>query len=225
MVNGFPLFHVAGAFVYGLSVLSSGGTLLVPGRMGMRNVAFMSGFWRQAKRSGITVIGGVPTLLSGLMGQPIDADVSKIRMALTGGSPLPPELADSFEAKTGMPVRNIFGMTETAGSIALESVYAERTPHCCGLPLPFSEIAVLPHNSGIASERLPVGQTGVVVVRGPNVSPGYTDADRNVGTFLDEGWLLTGDLGWIDKEERVYLTGRAKDVIIRGSHNLSLIHI
>ncbi|MGI9426610.1 MAG: AMP-binding protein [Hyphomicrobiaceae bacterium] len=222
VVNGFPLFHVAGAFVYGLSILSSGGTLLVPGRLGMRNAAFMGDFWRQAERTSVTVIGGVPTLLSGLMGQPVDADISNIRLALTGGSPLPPELADSFEAKTGIPVRNIFGMTETAGSIALESAHAERTPHCCGFPLPFSEIAILPHNSGDAdiSAQLPVGETGIVAVRGPNVSPGYTEASRNAGTFLDEGWLLTGDLGRLDEEGRLYLTGREKDVIIRGSHNI-----
>lgn len=227
VVNGFPLFHVAGAFVYGLSVLSSGATLLIPGRMGMRNAAFIGDFWRHAERIGVTVIGAVPTLLSGLMAREVDADISKIRVALTGGSPLPPELADKFEAQTGIPVRNILGMTETSGAIALESVHAPRVPHSCGFPLPFSEIAVLPQTardddagqSGM-SGRLPVGEPGIVAVRGPNVSPGYTEASRNIGTFLEDGWLLTGDLGRIDDEHLLYLTGRAKDVIIRGSHNI-----
>lgn len=222
VVNGFPLFHVAGAFVYGLSVLSAGGTILIPGRLGMRNTAFTGKFWQQAARIGITVISAVPTLLSGLLGRAIDADVSQIRAALTGGSPLPPELAERFTQTTGIPVRNIFGMSETAGAIALESIHADATPHCCGFPLPFSEVAILPHGSGETdpSAALPVGETGIVVVRGPNVSPGYTEASRNVGTFLDGGWLVTGDLGRLDKEGRLYLTGRAKDVIIRGSHNI-----
>lgn len=222
VVNGFPLFHVAGAFVYGLSVLSSGATLLVPGRQGMRNTAFVGNFWQHAERTEVTVIGGVPTLLSGLMGKAVDADISKIRLALTGGSPLPPELADKFELTTGIPVRNIFGMTETSGAIALESVYAKRTPHCCGLALPFSEISILPHNMHApdVSRQLPVGETGMVAVRGPNVSPGYTEISRNTGTFTDDGWLLTGDLGRVDEQQLLYLSGRAKDVIIRGSNNI-----
>ncbi|MBF9035719.1 AMP-binding protein [Rhodobacterales bacterium HKCCE2091] len=221
VLNGFPLFHVAGAFVYGLSVFSEGGTLVVPGRLGMRNAGFMGGIWRQVDRCGITVLGVVPTILSGLLSRPVDADISRVRAALTGGSPLPPELADAFERKTSIPVRNIFGMTETAGSIALESVRAPRTPLCCGFPLPFSEVAVLPHPGGEdPSYRLPAGETGIVAVRGPNVSPGYTDPSRNAGTFLPGDWLLTGDLGRVDAEGRLYLTGRAKDVIIRGSHNI-----
>ncbi len=222
VVNGFPLFHVAGAFVYGLSVLSSGATLVVPGRLGMRNTAFIGDFWRQAERLGVTAIGCVPTLLAGLMARPVDADVSRIRVALTGGSPLPPELADGFETRTGIPVRNIFGMTETAGSIALESVHADRQPLCCGFPLPFSQVVIVPYDGDEIdmSQPLPAGQTGIVAVRGPNVSPGYTDHSRNAGTFLDGGWLLTGDLGRLDDSGRLYLTGRAKDVIIRGSHNI-----
>ncbi len=222
VVNGFPLFHVAGAFVYGLSVLSSGATLVVPGRSGMRNTAFIGDFWRQAQRLGVTVVGCVPTLLAGLMARPVDADVSRIRVALTGGSPLPPELADAFESRTGIAVRNIFGMTESAGSIALESVHAVRKPLSCGFPLPFTEVAILPHTQDDAdlSQRLPVGHTGIVAVRGVNISPGYTEASRNAGVFLQDGWLLTGDLGRVDESGRLYLAGRAKDVIIRGSHNI-----
>lgn len=222
VVNGFPLFHVAGAFVYGLSALSAGSTVLIPGRLGMRNPRFVGSIWEQVERHRITVLGAVPTILSGLMGKPVDGDISGVRAALSGGSPLPTELAAGFEAKVGVPVRNIFGMTETAGAIALESVDAPRTPQCCGFPLPFSEVAILDHGRGAPdlTRKLPVGATGIVAVRGPNVSPGYTDESLNAGTFLDDGWLLTGDLGHVDHEGRLYLTGRAKDVIIRGSHNI-----
>lgn len=229
VVNGFPLFHVAGSFVYGLSTLSEGGTVLIPGRLGMRNAAFMGRFWQQAERHGVTVIAAVPTILSGLLGKPVDADISRIRGALTGGAPLPTELATAFEARTGVPVRNIFGMTETSGSIALESVHAPRTPQCCGFPLPFTEAVVVAHTSAPGTEPdhmpdpahpLPPGESGLVVVRGPNVSPGYTDPALDAGTFLPGGWLVTGDLGSLDAEGRLYLSGRAKDVILRGSHNI-----
>ena len=222
VVNGFPLFHVAGAFVYGLSVLSSGATLVIPGRLGMRNKAFMGSFWHQVERLGVTVLGAVPTVLSGLLASSIEADISSMRVALTGGSPLPPELADSFEQKTGVPVRNILGMTETSGAIALESVHADRVALSCGYPLPFMVVAIIPHGDAEPdlSQRLEVGETGIVVVRGPNVSSGYTEAERNAGTFLEGGWLVSGNLGRLDEEGRLYITGRAKDVIIRGSHNI-----
>ncbi len=220
VVNGFPLFHVAGAFVYGLSVLSAGATLLVPGRLGMRNRAFVGTFWAQVERRGITVLGAVPTVLSGLLDLPLDAGISSLRVALTGGSPLPPELAQAFEARTGVPVRNILGMTETSGAIALEPVHAPRVPHSCGFPLPFMDIAVLPQGVLDPAPGLPPGETGIVAVRGPNVSAGYTENIRNKGVFLEDGWLLTGDLGHLDEAGRLYITGRSKDVIIRGSHNI-----
>ena len=222
VLNGFPLFHVAGAFVYGLSVLSTGGCILIPGRLGMRNKAFLDDFWGQVERTGITVLGAVPTILSGLLAKSINADVHKVRAALTGGSPLPPELADAFEAKTNIPVRNIFGMTESSGSIALEPIHAERIPLSCGFPLPFSEIEIVDqaeYDNG-ALKPLSIGETGIVMIRGANISPGYTETSRNVGTFSDDGWLISGDLGHLDDNGRLFLSGRAKDVIIRGSHNI-----
>lgn len=84
------------------------------------------------------------------------------------------------------------------------------------------EVAIIPHGDAEPdlSQGLEVGETGIVVVRGPNVSLGYTEAERNAGTFLEGGWLVSGDLGRLDEEGRLYITGRAKDVIIRGSHNI-----
>ena len=222
VANGFPLFHVAGAFVYGLSALSEGSKILIPGRLGMRNPEFIATLWKQVERHRITIIAAVPTILSGLVGKPVDADISTARAALTGGSPLPTELASAFEQKIGIPVRNIFGMTETSGSIALESVHTQRTPNCCGYPLPFTQVAILEPGCDLPdpTQTVPAGVVGLVACRGPNVSPGYTETALNAGTFLTDGWLITGDLGSMDAEGRLYLTGRAKDVIIRGSHNI-----
>jgi len=119
LINGFPLFHVAGAFVYGLSVLSAGGTLVIPTRLGMRNRSFISSIWRQVERYRVTAIGGVPTVISALNSVAVDADISSLRVMLTGGSPLPTELAEAFERGTGKPVRNILGMTECAGVVTI----------------------------------------------------------------------------------------------------------
>ena len=221
LINGFPLFHVAGAFVYGLSVLSAGGTILIPTRLGMRNRVFIASIWKQVETHRVTAIGGVPTVISALNAVAVDADISQLRVMLTGGSPLPTELADAFERGTGKPVRNILGMTECAGVVAIEPFLAPRTPGSTGLRLPFTEVKVFRRSADTVDFSFPceVGETGIVALRGPHVGPGYSDTRRNSGTF-ERGWLISGDLGHVDAEGRLFITGRAKDVIIRGSHNI-----
>ena len=220
-VNGFPLFHVAGAFVYGLSMLAIGARQVLPTLTGMRNSGFVQRYWRFCEREGVTHLACVPTVLASLLNVPIDADISRIRAAYTGGSPLPGELAQRFEAATGIPVRNILGMTECAGLVSIEPLLAPRVPGSAGWRLPFTEVQAVPWREGeaVLAERCARGDTGVVVLRGPHMSPGYLDAARNAGMF-EQGWIVSGDLGHLDPEGRVHLTGRAKDVIIRGSHNI-----
>jgi fatty-acyl-CoA synthase len=220
-INGFPLFHVAGAFVYGLSLLAIGGTQLLPTVTGLRNPAFLRDYWKWCAREGVTALAGVPTLLAGLCNLPVDADVSRVRVAYTGGSPLPSELAARFEATLGIPVRNILGMTECAGLVSIEPAAGPRVPGSAGLRLPFTQVRVVPWREGRAqlAEDCAAGDTGVVVLRGPHVSPGYTDPARNGGMFEDD-WLVSGDLGHLDAQGYVHVTGRAKDLIIRGSHNI-----
>ena len=135
LINGFPLFHVAGAFVYGLSVLAAGGTILIPTRLGMRNRAFIETVWKQVEHYGVTAIGGVPTVMSALIAVGVDADISRMRLMLTGGSPLPTELADAFERVVKKPVRNILGMTECAGVVTIEPFHGPRVPGSTGLAL------------------------------------------------------------------------------------------
>ena len=220
-VNGFPLFHVAGAFVYGLALLAIGARQVLPTLTGMRNTGFVQHYWRFCEREGVTHLACVPTVLASLLGVPIDADISRIRAAYTGGSPLPTELAQRFEAATGIPVRNILGMTECAGLVSIEPLLAPRVAGSAGWRLPFTEVHAVPWRDGEAQldERCAADETGVVVLRGPHMSPGYLDAKRNAGMF-EQGWIVSGDLGHLDGEGRVHLTGRAKDVIIRGSHNI-----
>jgi len=86
LINGFPLFHVAGAFVYGLSVFAAGASIVDPTRLGMRNRAFVDQIWKQVARCGVTIVGGVPTVISALIAVPVDADISRLRLMLTGGS-------------------------------------------------------------------------------------------------------------------------------------------
>ena len=217
ILNGFPLFHVAGSFVYGLSALLSGAAVVLPTQLGLRNAAFMQQVWRFVERERVSVLATVPTVIAALNGIDAgDADLARVRLLLTGGSPLPTELAVAFEQRHRIPVRNILGMTECAGVISIEPFHAARNPGSCGLPLPFTTVQATRTDGTVCAPDEP----GVLRVRGPNVGPGYTDARRNAGTFSDDGWLITGDIGHVDAEGRVFVTGRAKDVIIRSSHNI-----
>jgi fatty-acyl-CoA synthase len=216
ILNGFPLFHVAGAFVFGLSTLLAGGEVVLPTRLGLRHAGLMARLGKVIEQRGITLLAAVPTVIAGLLSLNLDnAPLRSVRALLTGGSPLPDELAARFEQRHHIPVRNILGMTESAGVISIEPLAGPRTPGSCGLPLPFTEVRVLRGDGTLAA----LGEPGIVRVRGPNVSPGYTEAARDAGTFED-GWLVSGDIGHVDAAGRLFITGRAKDVIIRGAHNI-----
>jgi fatty-acyl-CoA synthase len=105
--------------------------------------------------------------------------------------------------------------------VSIEPAAGPRVPGSAGLRLPFTQVRVVPWREGRAqlAEDCAAGDTGVVVLRGPHVSPGYTDPARNGGMFEDD-WLVSGDLGHLDAQGYVHVTGRAKDLIIRGSHNI-----
>jgi fatty-acyl-CoA synthase len=216
ILNGFPLFHVAGAFVYGLALLLAGAEIVLPPPLGWRDPAFSKRVWAIVRERRVSLLATVPTVMSALLAAPREADDgASVRLLLTGGSPLPAELAARFEAETGIPVRNILGMTECAGVISIESAGEPRTPGSCGVPLDGTEVLAV----DAAGRACAAGESGVLRLRGPNVGPGYTDPARNPGTFED-GWLVTGDIGHVDAAGRVFVTGRAKDVIIRGAHNI-----
>ena len=222
IINGFPLFHVAGSFVYGLSTLMAGGEIVLPTLLGMRNPTLVKNYWKVVEQFGATLIAAVPTVVSTLLATPVDGeDLHTVRALLTGGSPLPTELANVFESRFAVPVRNIFGMTESSGVISIEPFHGPRAAGSCGLPLPFTRAkAIVPDGGPVdAQPALPPGETGVIVIRGPNVSPGYADPKRDGGTF-DSGWLVSGDLGHLTADGVLHITGRSKDIIIRGAHNI-----
>ena len=217
ILNGFPLFHVAGSFVYGLSALLSGAEVVLPTLLGLRNTRFVAQYWAFVERHGVSLLAAVPTVIATLLDVDMEGGCpDSVRALLTGGSPLPNELAHGFERRFGIPVRNILGMTECAGVVSIEPFLSPRTLGSCGLPLPFTEVKAV---SSEGRDCAPA-ESGILRLRGPNVGPGYTDADRNAGTFTEDGWLITGDIGHVDEERRVFVTGRAKDVIIRSSHNI-----
>lgn len=219
VVNGFPFFHVGGTMTVGLSVLSAGGHIVIPSPYGMRDPEAVERYWDLVRHFRMTVVGGVPTSIAAVTNswRP-DNDVSSVRMAITGGAVLPKAVGMRFEATTGIRIFETYGMTETAAAIAFNPGRGVRVAGSVGFRAPFSQTRIV--RLGSKDELCSIEESGSVQVRGPQVFPGYVDRAHNIGTLSADGWLTTGDVGYLSQEERLVLTGREKDLIIRGGHNI-----
>jgi len=222
IVNGLPMFHVAGTIFCGLAMFVAGAEVVILTPSGFRNPRVVADFWRIVERTGARMVGGVPTSLSAVVKvDPGDADFSRVRTNFAGASLLPRGAAEQMERITGKPIREVYGMTEAGGVICVDPTTRERVLGSAGCPLPFCEVQARPLVDGQISElACKPGQPGVLVVRGPNVSPGYKDAAQTRGLFTADGWLITGDVAKVDESGRVFITGRSKDLIIRSGHNI-----
>lgn len=217
-----PLFHVGGAFVGCLAALAAGAAIYLPTAFGMRNPDVVTHFWRILDRCGITITGIVPTSLGAVANVPVaGADLSRLRLVTTGASTCPPEIERRFLAAWGGDaVRQIYGMTEFAGAIT--QVPHDKAPDgaAVGLPVALAKVAVLADGQ-IYRGASPMGE---LLARGPQVFAGYVDAKQTDAAFY-EGWLRTGDRCHIEPSGQVLVTGRIKDLIIRGGHNIDPVMI
>jgi fatty-acyl-CoA synthase len=191
------------------------------GADGYRSPGTIPGFWRNVERFRASFFSGVPTIYSMLLGVPIDADVSSLRYALCGAAPMPPELIRRFEQATGVKILEGYGLTEGTCVSAINPRDGERPPGSIGLRLPYQQMkAVVVDDGGRYERDCATDEIGRLVIKGPNVFPGYKDEKANRGIWIADGWLDTGDLARQDAAGRFWLTGRQKDLIIRGGHNL-----
>jgi fatty-acyl-CoA synthase len=221
-INGYPLFHVAGVLPGSLSALSCGMETVIPTRALFRNRQVIANHWRLVEHHRVTLLSAVPTVLAALANVPLDADISSVRACRTGAAPLPPELAARFEQKFGVHVHEAFGMTETAGIASITPPGVTVPVGCVGLRLPYSQVRIvaLDAQGGASGRELPHGETGVILFKSPNLFSGFVDPQDDAKAFTPDGWLATGDLGWIDAQGQLNLAGRSKDLIIRGGHNI-----
>lgn len=218
VLNGFPFFHVGGTMTVGLAVLAAGGHVVVPSPYGLRPPQAIERYWDLVSAYRATVVSGVPTSIAAMTNSWHDGhDVSSVRMAATGGAVLPEAVGIRFEARTGIRLYETYGMTETAAAIAFNPGRGAPLAGSVGFRAPFSQTRIV----AIGGDA-PCGpdESGLVQVRGPQVFPGYVDPGQDVGTRGADGWLTTGDVGYLTADGRLVLTGREKDLIVRGGHNI-----
>ena len=223
LINGYPLFHVAGVLPGSLCSLAVGMETVIPTAALFRNRDVIQNYWKLVAKHRSTLISGVPTALAALAAVPLDgADISSVRSVRTGAAPLPPELAARFQREFGLAVRESLGMTETAGLSTVTPPGGEAPAGCVGWALPYAQFRVvaLDADGAPTAQELGTGEAGMVLYKAPNLFSGYLDAAETAKAFTADGWLITGDLGFRDTLGRLNLSGRAKDLIIRGGHNI-----
>lgn len=222
---GLPLFHVNAQLVTGLAPFSCGGHVVLATPQGYRHKGLLARFWRIADHYKIFAFSGVPTVFAALLQTPVgESDLSALQFGVSGAAPLPQETFKAFEARTGVRVLEAYGLTEAACASSINPPAGERRIGSVGLRLPYQPMAVfILGANGTVLRPANIGEIGVVAVRGPNLFAGYVDPAHDAGIWMDyrgERWLNTGDLGRQDAEGYFWLTGRKKELIIRGGHNI-----
>jgi fatty-acyl-CoA synthase len=208
--------------VTGLAAFHSGWEVVMLTPQGYRGKGVMQNFWKLVERFRANSFSGVPTIYGSLANLPLDgADIFSLRYAICGAAPLPAEVAKRFEAVAGIGLYEGYGLTEAACVSALNPICGPRRAGTVGLRLPYQQMKVWRIDStGNAVGECGPEEIGVIGICGPNVFPGYLRDKDNRGIWLQPGWLNTGDLGYLDEDGYLHLTGRAKDLIIRGGHNI-----
>jgi len=220
---GIPLFHSGGIVSRTLSPISRGITSVIVSPHGFRAPQSRENFWKLVERYRVTEVVAPPTMLAALIARPTGgADLSTLKKyANTGSSGLPAATARAFEEKFGVRLLANYGLTENTASAALSPRWGEPRYGASGIRLPYTSIkTVVVDRSGAYVRDGAEGESGVIAVKGPGVISGYVDESLNSGLFFPGGWLNTGDLGHIDADGYLWVTGRIKDLIIRGGNNI-----
>jgi fatty-acyl-CoA synthase len=217
-----PLFHVFACYPILMSMIGSGAHVVFPTPQGYRGEGVFDNFWKLVERYRVTYMVTVPTALAALMQRPVNADISSLKNAFSGSSPLPIELYNRFKKETGIEIIEGYGLTEATCLVSVNPPDGVKKIGSVGLIFPYCNVRILTRKGATEYRECAVDEVGEICVSNPGVYEGstYTEADKNKELFADGRFLRTGDLGRIDADGYLFITGRAKDLIIRGGHNI-----
>ncbi len=210
-----PIYHINGLCVSVLSTLISGGSLAVADKFSA------SKFWDQCAEARVSWFSVVPTIISHLLHSDVTPDCdtrARLRFGRSASAPLAPDVQTAFESRFNVPIVETMGLTETAAQILSNPL----PPGIRKIGSPGkafgNEACILAPNL----TPLPPDTQGEIAIRGPNVMRGYLkNPEVTQASFTPDGWLRTGDLGHVDKDGYIFVTGRLKELIIKGGENIA----
>lgn len=222
LLCGLPLFHVNAVILSGLTPFSVGAEVVLLSPSGYRDPSVLENFFAIVEHFKATSFSAVPTVYARLLeGGHQDRDLSSLKDAICGAAPMPTGVFQAFQKATGVRIQEGYGLTEATCASACNPKDGERRVGSIGLRLPYQEMkAARVSAQGEVMRDCKTDEVGAVLVRGPNVFAGYVRESDNRGVLLEDGWLDTGDLGRRDQDGYFWLTGRQKEIIIRGGHNI-----
>ncbi len=210
ILSVLPFFHLYGiAACLHLAVLLGATMILLP-RWDVKEVL------RTIHRLRPTLFPGVPTMYIAINHSPDLGryDLSSLRFCLSGAAPLPAEVQQEFERRSGSRMVQGYGMTEASPVTHLTPLVGETPLRSTGLPVPNTDVRIVDVETG--QHILPPGEEGEIIVRGPQVMKGYWRMPTETANVLRDGWLHTGDIGYMDERGFLYVVDRKKDMIISG---------
>ncbi|MEI4508683.1 AMP-binding protein [Sphingopyxis sp. CCNWLW253] len=222
---GLPLFHVGGGVIGTTRAMLLGHTLVLLTQAGYRSPAVVANFWKWAREYGFTQIITVPTAFGDLL-RAYDGGGHVVRFATAGASKLPPSLVEDYREALGIDLLEGYGMTECSGFCTANPRGLAVRAGSGGLQSPFYRVKIVALDEGQRFVRdCESGELGNIAVSGPGVFQGYTDPRQTqekliAGMSDGERWIDAGDLGTLDADGYLWVVGRAKDLIIRGGHNI-----
>lgn len=218
-----PLFHVFAAYPVLMAAVTAGAHTVFPTPQGYRGDGVFDNFWKLIERWNASFMITVPTALSALMQRPVNADISSLKSGFSGSAALPTELYKRFEEASGVSIIEGYGLTEATCLVSCNPVDGEKKIGSVGMPFPYTDVRILHCAAdGTITKECGTDEIGEICVSNPGTWPDntYTETDKNAGLYAGGKWLRTGDLGRLDADGYLFITGRAKDLIIRGGHNI-----
>jgi long-chain acyl-CoA synthetase len=215
MLGCLPFFHVFGLTVsMNFPILDGAAIVLIPDP---RDIA---GMMRAIAKERVTLFPGVPAMFNAIANAPEAdrPDLSSVTGCFSGSAPLPPDVLQRFEALTGSTIIEGYGLTETSPVTHANPLRGTRKIGSIGVPFPDTDMKIVSVEDG--ATEMPTGEAGELLIKGPQVMPGYWNRPEETSKVLADGWLRTGDVATVDEEGYVRIVGRKKDLIIAGGYNI-----
>ena len=214
IVTPLPLYHIFSLTVNLLCYVELGAHNLL-----ITNPRDIAGFVKELKKSSFSFMTGVNTLFVALLQRPefAEVDFSALKACMGGGMAVQRAVSDDWQALTGMPIVQGYGLTEASPVISANSLMQREFNGSVGLPFPSTEVAIV----DASGENLPAGEIGEICARGPQIMRGYWKRPEATAEIISaEGWLRTGDVGRMDEQGFIYIEDRLKDLIIVSGFNV-----